>query len=116
MKYYLFVLCHRAKSRFLRYFLLYRYEFYRWFPFTYQVFGALESVVDIKTAATFSTADLWRGVQATALLYIAVPFTILMSCIATFIWGVFGVFYVLPGFMSLLYYIPTQNLTPDYLF
>ena len=49
--------------------------------------------------------DLWRGVQATALLYIAVPFTILMSCIATFIWGVFGVFYVLPGFMSLLYYI-----------
>jgi len=29
--------------------------------------------------------DLWRGVQATALLYLAIPFTILMSCIATFI-------------------------------
>ena len=49
--------------------------------------------------------DVWRGVQATALLYIAVPFTILMSCIATFIWGILGVFYALPGFMSLLYYI-----------
>ena len=49
--------------------------------------------------------DLWRGVQATALLYLVTPCTILMFCIATFIWGVLGVFYVLPGFISLLYYV-----------
>ena len=28
-----------------------------------------------------------------------------ITCVFGFIWGVFGVFYVLPGFMSLLYYV-----------
>ena len=49
--------------------------------------------------------DLWRGVQATALLYIVAPCTLLVFGIATFIWGVFGIFYVLPGFIGLLYYV-----------
>ena len=49
--------------------------------------------------------DLWRGVQATALLYIVAPCTLLVFSIATFIWGVLGIFYVLPGFIGLLYYV-----------
>ncbi len=62
-----------------------------------------------------TTRDLWRGVQATTLLYIVAPCTLLMFCIATFIWGVSGVFYVLPGFTILLYYVifypkPVSNL------
>ena len=59
--------------------------------------------------------DLWRGVQATALLYIVVPVTLLTLCIATVIWGASGIFYVLPGFTILLYYVifypkPLSNL------
>ena len=62
-----------------------------------------------------ATQDLWRGVQATALLYIVAPCTLLMFCIATVIWGVSGVFYVLPGLTILLYYVifypkPGSNL------
>ena len=49
--------------------------------------------------------DLWRGVQAAVLLYLVVPCTLLMFCIATFIWGVLGIFYVLPGFILLINYV-----------
>ena len=49
--------------------------------------------------------DLWRGVQAAAFLYIVVPCTLLMFCIATAIWGVLGIFYVLPGFILLINYV-----------
>ena len=49
--------------------------------------------------------DLWRGVQSTALIYIAAPCTLVMLCIATVIWGVSGIFYVLPGLITLLYYV-----------
>ena len=49
--------------------------------------------------------DLWRGVQAAALLYIVVPCTLVMFCIATAIWGVLGIFYVLPGFILLINYV-----------
>ena len=59
--------------------------------------------------------DLWRGVQAVALLYIVAPFTLLMFCVATFIWGPSGILYVLPGSITLLYYVifypkPVSNL------
>ena len=59
--------------------------------------------------------DLWRGVQATAFLYIVVPCTLLMFGIATFIWGILGIFYVLPGLTVLLYFVilypkPLSNL------
>ena len=62
-----------------------------------------------------ATRDLWRGVQATTLLYIVAPCTLLMLCIATVIWGVLGIFYVLPGLTILLYYVifypkPVSNL------
>ena len=49
--------------------------------------------------------DLWRGVQAAALLYLVVPCTLIMFCIATAIWGVLGIFYVLPGFILLINYV-----------
>ena len=59
--------------------------------------------------------DLWRGVQATALLYIVAPYTFLMLCIATVLWEVSGILYVLPGFTILVYYVifypkPLSNL------
>ena len=50
-------------------------------------------------------SNLWRGVQGTALLYIIAPCTFVMFCIATVIWGASGIFYVLPGLMTLLYYV-----------
>ena len=50
-------------------------------------------------------SDLWRGVQSTALLYIVAPCTLIMLGIATVIWGVSGIFYVLPGLITLLYYV-----------
>ena len=61
------------------------------------------------------TRDLWRGVQAVALLYIVAPFTLIMLCVATVIWGALGIFYVLPGSITLLYYVifypkPLSNL------
>ena len=49
--------------------------------------------------------DLWRGVQATTLLYIVVPCTLLMLGIATFFWGALSIFYVLPGLTVLLYFV-----------
>ena len=58
------------------------------------------------TLAPLSTpSDLWRGVQSTAFLYIVAPCTLVMLGIATVIWGVSGIFYVLPGFITLLYYV-----------
>ena len=49
--------------------------------------------------------DLWRGVQAAAFFYIVAPCTLLMFCIATAIWGVLGIFYILPGFILLINYV-----------
>jgi hypothetical protein len=49
--------------------------------------------------------DLWRGVQATACFYIVTPCTLLMLCIATVIWDVSGILYVLPGLIILLNYV-----------
>ena len=49
--------------------------------------------------------DLWRGVQATTFVYIIAPFTFIMFCIATVLWGISGIFYVLPGLTVLLYYV-----------
>ena len=46
--------------------------------------------------------DLWRGVQAAACLYLIAPWTLLMLCLAMVIWGVLGIFYVLPGLIILL--------------
>ena len=59
----------------------------------------------LKLAPFTASSDLWRGVQATALFYLVTPCTLLMLCIAIVIWGVLGIFYVLPGFIILLNYV-----------
>ena len=59
----------------------------------------------LSLAPLSAPSDLWRGVQAAALFYIVVPCTLLMFCVATVIWGIFGIFYVLPGVTVLLYYV-----------
>ncbi|MCG9134367.1 hypothetical protein J5I95_22110 [Candidatus Poribacteria bacterium] len=53
-------------------------------------------------ASLSAPRDLWRGVQAAACLYLIAPWTLLMLCLATVIWGVLGIFYVLPGLIILL--------------
>ena len=102
--------------RFFYYVLLCWYKLYRLFYLTCQVFGTLWKASWMFTLAPLPAPnDLWRGVQATALLYIVVPCTLVMLCIATVIWGALGVFYALPGLVTLLYYIifypkPPSNL------
>lgn len=59
----------------------------------------------LKLAPFTASRDLWRGVQATALFYLVAPCTLLMLCIAIVLWGVLGIFYVLPGFIILLNYV-----------
>ncbi len=59
----------------------------------------------LKLAPFTASSDLWRGVQATALFYLVTPCTLLMLCIAIALWGVLGIFYVLPGFIILLNYV-----------
>ena len=59
----------------------------------------------LRLAPFTTSSDLWRGVQATALFYLVTPCTLLMLCIAVVIWGVLGIFYVLPGFIILLNYV-----------
>ena len=59
--------------------------------------------------------DLWRGVQATAFVYMVAPCTLLMLCMATAFWGVLGIFYVLPLAIILLNFVilypkPTSGL------
>ena len=51
------------------------------------------------------TRDLWRGVQAVALLYIVAPVTLALFCIAIVTWGISGIFNVLPASIVLLYYV-----------
>ena len=58
------------------------------------------------TLAPLSTPDdLWRGVQATTLLYLVAPCTLVILCIATVLWRTSGIFYVLPGLTIILYYV-----------
>ena len=59
----------------------------------------------LRLAPFTASSDLWRGVQATTLFYLAAPYTLLMLCVAIVIWDVLGIFYVLPGFIVLLNYV-----------
>ena len=59
----------------------------------------------LKLAPLTASSDLWRGVQATTLFYLVAPCTLLMLCVAIVIWGVLGIFYVLPGFIILVNYV-----------
>ena len=49
-------------------------------------------------------SQLWRGVLLTSFLYIVVPYTLLMFCVASVLWGTMALFYILPGLIILLYY------------
>ncbi len=49
--------------------------------------------------------QLWRGVMLTSLLYIVLPYTLLMFCLATVLWGVMAILYILPGLILLLHYV-----------
>ena len=58
------------------------------------------------TLAPLSTPnDLWRGAQATAIVYMVAPCTLLMLCIATAFWGILGIFYVLPIVIILINFV-----------
>lgn len=59
----------------------------------------------LRLAPLSTPNDLWRGVQITALLYIVAPCMLLMFGSATLIWGVLGIFHVLPCLTVLLYYV-----------
>ncbi len=52
-----------------------------------------------------ATNDLWRGAQATAFIFMVVPCTLLMLCIATAFWGILGIFYVLPIVIILINFV-----------
>ena len=48
---------------------------------------------------------LWRGTLATTLIYIVLPYTMLLLTLATIFWrGLWGMFYLLPGLSALLVY------------
>ena len=49
---------------------------------------------------------LWRGTLATTLIYIVIPYTLLLLTLATIFWrGLWGIFYLLPGLSALLVYV-----------
>ena len=50
-----------------------------------------------------SPLDLWRGSQITSILYIVMPYTLLLCAIAIFFWGGTGILYVLPTLVFILY-------------
>ena len=49
-------------------------------------------------------SQLWRGVLLTSFVYIVVPYTLLLFCVASVLWGAMALFYILPGLILLLYY------------
>ena len=52
-----------------------------------------------------SPHSLWRGTLAATLVYIILPYTLLLATLATIAWkGLWGIFYLLPGLSALLVY------------
>lgn len=51
--------------------------------------------------------DLWRGVVAVTFIYIVLPSTLLFFILATVLWGVMGIFFVLPGLLVVLFSVIT---------
>lgn len=47
--------------------------------------------------------DLWHGVEAATFIYIVFPCTLLFFIVATALWGVIGIFFILPGLLVLLF-------------
>ena len=80
---------HRTQSRFLHDVLFRRNQSRCLFHFTNKIFRTPWKASWMLTLAPLPAPnDLWRGVQATAFVYMVVPCTLLMLCIAT----VFGAF------------------------
>ena len=49
---------------------------------------------------------LWRGTLATTLIYLVIPYTLLLLALAAIFWrGFWGIFYLLPGLSALLVYV-----------
>ncbi len=51
--------------------------------------------------------DLWLGVEAVTFIYIVFPCTLLFFVVATALWGVMGIFFILPGLIVVLFFVIT---------
>ncbi|MDE0637876.1 MAG: hypothetical protein OXI43_18715 [Candidatus Poribacteria bacterium] len=51
--------------------------------------------------------DLWRGVVTVTFIYIVLPSTLLFFILATVLWGVMGIFFILPGLLVVLFSVIT---------
>ena len=47
--------------------------------------------------------DLWRGVEVATFVYIVFPCIFLFFIVATVLWGVMGIFFILPGLIVVLF-------------
>lgn len=46
-------------------------------------------------------AAMWRGTEFTTLFYLLIPLSLIAFLVSTYFWGIYGIFYVLPGFLLL---------------
>ncbi len=54
-----------------------------------------------------NTAAMWRGVESTVLFNLLIPWSLIAFLASTYFWGIYGIFYVLPGLVLLLLSITT---------
>ncbi len=77
----------------------------------FTLLAAIRTSEHYRAAWLFSLAplsaaiDLWRGVQAAAILYTVLPITLAKLFVATWIWGLFGIAYVLPSTLLFLNFV-----------
>lgn len=80
------------------------------------VFGFLSSVgysVHWKASWMLSLAplrkphELWRGVEAATYIYIILPCILMFFIMATVLWGVMGIFFIIPGLLVVLFSVIT---------
>ncbi|RKU31300.1 hypothetical protein C6497_02070 [Candidatus Poribacteria bacterium] len=50
---------------------------------------------------------MWQGAESTAIIYLLIPTTLFVLLVSTFFWGVYSIFFVLPGLVLLLLSITT---------
>lgn len=46
-------------------------------------------------------AAMWRGAESTTLYYLLMPWSLIAFLASTYFWGIYGIFYVLPGLVLL---------------
>ena len=54
--------------------------------------------------------ELWRGVENTAFFCLILPFTLLMFVLSSYLWGVTGILFVLPGLLVVLLSVITYPI------